>query len=310
MAYSWTQASPATPYTTIPSQNVGLIAYDTIRNRMILWGYTTSASWPNAATGQRLITWEYYAGNWHSVATANAPTLTGTQPFGMCFDRARGEVVLFVNTGTRQTWTYNGSNWTLKTPAHVPSVIVTGANLTYDVANGVCVLLGSDSGSVMRTWTWNGSDWTQIVTATAMTPWRSDFGFAHYDPGGYCLQFGGSAGATETWKLDVAANTWTHLTPATTPTGTGLMYLTYDPALGKLVGHNSTKTWLWDGSNWTDAAPSPDIATRTWSPIAYDAEVGQTMLVGAAGSPLVPETWFFTGPQVAAPFVPQIYRRL
>jgi hypothetical protein len=303
--YEWLQDFPATTPDTVAVINVGLICNDSDRDRVILWGFCDEASFPSASPTARLQTWEYYSGDWHLVTTASAPASASGGPFGMCYDEARSEVVVAVKPGgggAIQTWTYNGTNWTQKSPAHTPTIVVTGQNLVYDATNSVCVLFGSNLGSVMETWTWDGTDWTQIVTATLMTPWRNSFPFAYYPPTGTCLMFGGNDGGTpldETWELDVGANTWTQLSPATTPTASSEGYMVYDTTVGQIVMESPIsvgvlhETCLWDGSDWTVIAPSPDFpATGPWMPMAFCTEVGKT--VGYRNeSTNDRETWFF-----------------
>jgi hypothetical protein len=83
----------------------------------------------------------------------------------MAYD-ARSQVVLFggydENTYFGDTWTWDGTDWTKRTPAHSPSPRF-GSGMAYDAARSQVVLFGGyDNVSLLGdTWTWDGTDWTK-----------------------------------------------------------------------------------------------------------------------------------------------------
>jgi hypothetical protein len=140
----------------------------------------------------------------------------------MDYDAAHGQVVLFGGYGGSyfgDTWTWDGADWTQRTPAHAPPPQY-DMGLTYDSARGQVVLFSGD------TWTWDGTDWTQRTPAHAPSA-RCCMGMSDdavrgqvvLFGGGYCCPFG------DTWTWDgtdwtVPLLAWITLTPSSGPPGT------------------------------------------------------------------------------------------
>ena len=87
----------------------------------------------------------------------------------MVFDSARSQTVLFggesavVDLG--DTWTWDGTNWTQKTPATSPSARQQFGFVYDSVQNQSILFAGTqylESGT-NDTWAWNGSNWIQAV---------------------------------------------------------------------------------------------------------------------------------------------------
>ncbi len=86
----------------------------------------------------------------------------------MVYDAARQRVVLFGGSSLGDTWEWDGTNWSQKTPNTVPSARSNHA-LAYDSARQRVVLFGGENNSVDfgDTWEWDGTNWTQKSPATA-----------------------------------------------------------------------------------------------------------------------------------------------
>ncbi len=56
----------------------------------------------------------------------------------MTFDAARGEMVL-LTMGTMETWTFDGAQWTRRTPATTPTPGLWVFHLAYDPENQLAV---------------------------------------------------------------------------------------------------------------------------------------------------------------------------
>jgi hypothetical protein len=114
----------------------------------------------------------------------------------MAYDEARGEVVLFGGydyTTSNQTWTWNGSTWTLKSPALSPPPL-RGAQMVYDKARQQVVLYGGETPDLSRqTWVWNGVTWTNMTPAAPAASPRSalSFAMAYDDAHSRVVLFGG-----------------------------------------------------------------------------------------------------------------------
>src|SRR2546422_8529348 len=98
---------------------------------------------------------------------------------GMAYDAARGQVVLFggccAGDLLGDTWTWDGIDWTQRTPAHMPSPRF-GPGATYDARTRQVVLFGGATGGCgyvcfADTWTLNGTSWRiPFPAAITLTP--------------------------------------------------------------------------------------------------------------------------------------------
>jgi hypothetical protein len=106
----------------------------------------------------------------------------------------------------QNTWTWDGFNWTERTPAHQPPVLYFTTGAFDPVFKAVVVFGGGSLGVDQKTtWTWNGTDWNQVLPV-ASPPARELFGTV-WDPAKReMLIFGGDNFSTgqfygDTWKL-------------------------------------------------------------------------------------------------------------
>jgi Dockerin type I domain len=203
-----------------------------------------------------------------------------------------------------------------------PPVRDGGAN-TYDEARSVVVLFGGRNYEYVNgnwvfsqlgdTWTWDGKTWTEKHPAHS-PPARVWTDMAYNPAIGKTILFGGqtcSGGLCSVWLNDTWAwdgNDWTQLTPATAPPPRNSTSLTYDPALQQLVlfgGITSCcpavfagDTWLFDGTNWTQATPanSPSARYGDNSLMTYvPANNGIILFGGRDSSGQKDDTWLWDG---------------
>ncbi|MFY9342582.1 MAG: kelch repeat-containing protein, partial [Planctomycetota bacterium] len=97
------------------------MAYDSARQRVVLFGGNSNGQWPAGALGD---TWEWDGYSWEQKlpAASPAPRAHGA----MAFDASRGVCVLFggtlqPGTGLGETWEWNGVTWTQRSPSVSPS---------------------------------------------------------------------------------------------------------------------------------------------------------------------------------------------
>jgi hypothetical protein len=128
----------------------------------------------------------------------------------MAYDASRGQVVLFGgdfdSASVNDTWTWNGTDWTERAPAHSPPARQ-AMGMAYDAARGQIVLFGGfdNSGVLGDTWTWDGTDWTEPAPAHSL-PARYAMGMA-YDAGRERIVLYGGFNGTylgDTWTWDGA----------------------------------------------------------------------------------------------------------
>jgi sugar lactone lactonase YvrE len=234
----------------------------------------------------------------------------------MVYDAAQNQVVLFggylSNTApfrSNDTWVWNGTTWTLQSPAASPSARADHA-MAYDAGHGQVVLFGgfTDDGSTLGdTWLWNGTTWTEQSLAT--NPSGRFFAAMAYDAvHNQVVMFGGqpsiSGGAlNDTWVWD--GTTWTEQTPANSPPARYGHTMAFDAQRGQIVlfgGESASSnflndTWVWDGTNWTQESPAASPAGRAFHNAAYDAAQGQVVLFGGYyGTSIFNDTWGWESP--------------
>jgi hypothetical protein len=302
---NWFQESPAAGP---PARDYAALAYDAAQVQVVLFG---GAGEPGGVCcGYFNDTWVWDGTNWTQEFPADSPSARAA--FGMAYDAAQGQVVLFGGSdGINQfndTWVWNGTNWTQLSPANSPSARAAFV-MVYDAQSQVVLFGGlNGSGDLNDTWVWNGTNWTQQSPATS-PPARSDYDMAYDTVHGQVVLFGGLSGTSflgDTWVWD--GTTWTQQSPATSPPARAESPMAYDTALSEAVlfgGSNGSgtplnDTWVWDGTNWTQEFPADSPSGRVWADMAYDPEQSQVLLFGGLNYDFFNDTWVYGTPQVTA----------
>jgi hypothetical protein len=208
----------------------------------------------------------------------------------MASDAARGEVVLFGGYNDlgflRSTWTWDGTDWTHRTPAHSPpSRYLPG--MAYDAARSEVVLFGGEASNgnalfLADTWTWNGTDWTKHTPAHSPDG-RQGPGMAYDAAHGNVVLFGGRS-FDDTWTWN--GTDWTKRSPTHSPFQRLDVGMAYD-AHGEVVLFGGScsdpcaDTWTWDGTDWTQRPAGTISVFRRSGPPGVGVEVkGWSFLVG------------------------------
>ena len=109
-------------------------------------------------------TWTWDGTNWTEKTITSSPSARYGQ--GMAYDPAHGQTVLFGGytflgfTSANyhgDTWTWDGANWTLRSPANTPSPRYQTA-MAFDEAHGQAILFGGNGGAqgLGDSWNWDG----------------------------------------------------------------------------------------------------------------------------------------------------------
>jgi N-acetylneuraminic acid mutarotase len=249
----WTRLAPTTTRTTD-----GYAFYDSKSNRLMILGVNdkdfnlVKQDWIYDPTTDRLIKKD--AGDRPDVA-------------GIVYDAESDRAIGF--TTHFQTWAYDFDHdrWTQKAPiTHPPARDWYG--IAYDQGMDRVVLFGGEPDvgepDLADTWTYdyNTDTWKQMSPAKS-PPGRHYLAMA-YDPvSRRTILFGGATGfqnlekpLCDTWAYDLARNTWTQLSPGTSPSARGWHALGYDSVTRKIVlfgggvdrDHFLNDTWLFDAS--------------------------------------------------------------
>jgi hypothetical protein len=201
----WTQESPSTKP---PARYESAMVYDEIRQQVMMFG----GSGPDLFAD----TWVWDGTNWTQKHPVNSP-VDRDLPI-MAYDVARQQTVLYggsdsgVGTGIYgllgDTWVWDGTNWTQKTPATNPPLGGGGA-LAYDSALQEVVLFGgfdANANDIPGTWVWNGITWAALNVSTNPPSRDSGSNQMAYDASQQqMVLFGGSSNSTgtlgDTWIL-------------------------------------------------------------------------------------------------------------
>lgn len=294
--------------------------WDAGRGRLVTFGGQTSSALLSNATR------EWNGTQWLTATPTASPTARSR--VAMVYDPSRGNIVMFGgNTGgasgfSSQTWTYDGTTWTQRSPAHVPGSRY-GAAMAYDSVRNVVVMFGgfvqtgSDNG---EGWEWDGTDWTQ----------RTWTGFAPQARGAHRMVFDAARGVTllfggyRTPSTTTLADCWTWDGTAWTQQAAGPgslcdQVLAYDASRQRVVLYGGlnivgstittlSATWEWDGTSWTQRSTTTTPSARSSSANDYDPVTHRVIVGGGitgfgvqptdtlAYAPITPGTVTVSGP--------------
>lgn len=301
---SWNQVLTATP---VPRRMDFATAFDAARGNVVVFGGRDP--WVLSATPTE--TWLFDSTLWSQVQTTPAPPPRWSA--AMAFDAARGETVLFggydslLGVFRNDTWGWNGTHWTLRTPAVSPPPLYSPV-MAYDVARQRIVLFDTWDPT---TWEWDGIVWSQIVTPN-LPPARREAPLV-YRPDLQCVQlFGGSQGRNQplladTWSYD--GTNWTSSPASGSPPSRFGHGLAWDPVSSRAItfsGRSSPGVEQWHGDTWA-------LSSTAWTQIPMPSEPrsvqGMTYdslrdrIVALTGNSVVPQTWEYDGTWQVIPSV-------
>jgi uncharacterized protein (TIGR03437 family) len=247
--------------------------------------------------------------DWLQIDTA------GTTPsprfsYGLAYFGPTGETILYGGVADTtyygDTWGWNGSVWTQKSPAHSPGTRVAHV-MIYDPVRQQVVMFGGYSPSspyqLNDTWVWNGTDWTQLNPAHS-PPIRANAAAVFDTVNQVVVMFGGTnyhGELSDTWVWD--GTDWTQKFPLTSPPARDSQAMAYDPVRQETVmfgGAESPQagdpggtwyqdTWTWDGSNWHSKNIAAPPIYRSGQAMVYDPDLGRILMYGGT-STLTPNT--------------------
>ncbi|MBS0196600.1 MAG: hypothetical protein JSR77_07565 [Planctomycetes bacterium] len=176
-----------------------MLAYDTRRNRVVLFG------------GKHDVvgTWEWDGQRWTAM---NPPSpVPPPRAFGgFAFDERRGKTVLFGGADNSfnaigDVWEWDGAGW-VQITSPTPPPARRGHIMVYDSFRQVCVVFGGTgpTGYTNQIWEYDGTSWIQRIVAGTAPVGRDLFGFA-YDRGRNRFVLAGgqkiNGQHSDTWEL-------------------------------------------------------------------------------------------------------------
>ncbi len=256
-------------------------------------------------------TWIWNGTDWSEDSPATSPTPRINAALARTQSGTTNGAVLFGGyDGTNylnDTWTWDGTTWTLQNPTTSPPA---RAGATMEYFDGQVVLFGGFDGTnyLNDTWTWDGTTWTEdsgtSPAARAYASMAEDTGYA--EGTGALVLFGGYNGTSylgDTWTY--TSTGWAQQSPTTSPSDRAYAAMAYDGTLAEPTlfgGYDGTTvlgdTWEYDGTNWVQQEPStPTPPARASAAMADNATDGQLVMFGGqsttAASSALDDTWTF-----------------
>lgn len=243
-------------------------------------------------------------GRWINLSSGLAVRPAARANAVMAYDAARQEVVMYggnARDGFTDTWVWNGTGWTEKSPATNPGVRRL-PNMAFDAARGELVLFGGSNKN--DTWIWDGSEWTKKTPPTN-PPSRTSSAMA-YDPVRQIivLVIKGNNNL-ETWEWDGVD--WTKVTTTTDPGSRDYHGLVYNGQTSAIELYNGrfpndsdriADSWSWDGSTWSLLTISPYLFDMSSKPDGIwhytSIDVGTTEVRFIKNEANTPVVWLAT----------------
>lgn len=293
----WFEASPTT--SPSPRQNY-VVAYDSTRDRVVLFGGNLAGGVPTYDE-----TWEFDGCEWTEATPDTSPPARGNGC--ATFDSDRDVVIMFGGYDRtdwlNDTWEYDGENWREIAPDTTPPVRGY-CSMTSDPDRGRAVMFAGTTGGVDGqlddTWEYDGTNWIEITPDTSPTRrWASRM---VYDPvDRVVVLFGGRAGGTyynETWEYD--GTTWGDVSPAISPIeryNHAMAYHQEREAIVLFGGRDPdylNDTWMYDGGSWVEDPSDPSPGNRGQVDMVYDSRRHRVVLFGGYdGHGSLGDTWFY-----------------
>jgi hypothetical protein len=225
------------------------------------------------------------------------------------YDARRGRTIVLQQTpaGATRTWEWDTRGWDFVPTAATPPPPSESA-LVYDETCGVAISFGGGLGSGVHneTWSFDGNNWTRI----AMTgpPARRSHAMTFDQARQAAVMFGGRTSQAifddGVWELrgPCGAKAWIQLV-VPGPRARAASALVYDVRRrvsvlfgGETGAGPSSDTWEWNGSEWTERAPTVAPPPRIDHAMAYDPRGRRPVLFGGnLGNLELDDTWHWDG---------------
>jgi len=279
------------------------MTYDSATSLILLFGGQNS-------TGSLNDLWAYNtsANTWTQLTPASSPAIRYSQK--IAYDSNHQVTVLFGgygnDPGNWHLYNYTSNSWT-EQPALTP-LPSRSSGMSYDPVHKVVVLFGGYTKlrASGETWLFNPllGNWTRASTTG---PTRRHQTRMVYDPQlGKHVLFGGYNGTyvNDTWTYDVTTNTWTEVTPATSPPARNSHGMAYDSLRHRTIlfgggfggGNYFNDTWAYNSTanTWTNLNPSVAPSKRSGGVMMYDPATDLMIYVsGYNGTLKFNETWAY-----------------
>lgn len=272
------------------------LVYDDTAGHVVLFGGASAVQAPGG-------TFAWDGSTWTRFQNSNDPTTRLEHAMASRPGPTNQKILLYggrtFNQFRTETYTFDGSAWTLQASIGGPPGIYGGA-LAFHQGIGKYIHFGGISSSGLysdSTFEWDGTQWLPI---NIPGPTARAFHAMEYDPiRNEIVLFGGrgTGGAGylgDTWVFDGAS--WTLKNVINQPLNAAHAGMAFDPSRGTMVMHGGStnvwpfpannqrnQTWEWNGAGWTAVNESNPLA-RTYMAMVYDAANSELFLYGTTDS--------------------------
>ena len=205
-----------------------------------------------------------------------------------------------------------GNLWTEINPTVKPSPR-SGHSMVYDPVNQKTILFGGwvdTIGLMSDTWIFDSqtNQWTEVFPVNQPSN-RQSFSMYYDSDAQRVLLFGGyrevGGHLDDIWEYNYTDNSWTELSPLSSPSGRYGSRMVYDPIheKGILFGGRATSimddTWdyYYGNNTWLEKSISSRPDTRYWHGMVYDSNNQKVIVFGGrnTGAPgeALEDTWIF-----------------
>lgn len=293
-----------TPTTSPQMQRNGAMGFDSVNNRLLMFGGLTQT--PGSIVAD---TWSYN-GQWTLLSSVSSPARWGHR---LVRSPVANRLVMFggrspdISPLANDTWEWTGSAWSVVPTPTAPSARHL-YGMAHDSTRNVVVLFGGRNytATLNDTWEYNGITWAQRSAATP-PPARAEMVFVDDPATGGTLLFGGTDPATgailgDTWTWNGVD--WTERTPAVSPSPRYRAAAIADSVRRRPVVYGgytgtafSNETFEWDGASWY-IVPAGTVAppNSTESYHGYDPVRRKFVVFGGwTGAAFTNATYEYTG---------------
>lgn len=160
-AFDGSNWSRKRPENSPPVSDRGTMAYDASLDKTILYNFDFSLG------NNDNFCWLWDGTDWEEIDPPD-PEIS-FEHAALVYDAEQQETLMVVkrffgnNSEFVETWSFDGTSWTEKTPITVPPA-GSWISLCYDASLEKVVMILRENASIFHTWTWDGANWSEIQT--------------------------------------------------------------------------------------------------------------------------------------------------
>ncbi len=258
------------------------IAYDTKRNRAILFGGTSSRS--TSVNSYETNTWEWDGQDWQEFHTKIAPP--GRYNHAMAFDPIHDKVYLYGGVDRNgvnlsDMWEWDGTAWTRLCPVCSPAGRSKHA-MFFDPDRKLTILYGGHGKDTYpEAWSWDGNAWCKLGFTSSNPAFFDDLLTYDSNTKRVISFIGGDWGGTWEWSGEI----WSRLDLLIQPPYRSFAAYAHDPATHKTYlfggdrdGKIFSDTWVFDGQHWAELIPAISPPARS-NGVSFFDEVRHSFII-------------------------------